>query len=191
MMKYPKMQIDSQPFYKNRIFLIASGASIFLLITISILFFLIRTGSPIGPGQSNKGSNLPFYNQGGTTGKTGAQSVPTLGQQPLSTTPSTEKKPVQAIPPPKAEFGRWVDNSKKIPDQIASIPQKIYNFQPPLTQEEINQKLPVKVTPSPEMIYRYHFYITRAQENQLIQPPKLSPIQRAQSLIVEFGAVNQ
>lgn len=57
-----------------------------------------------------------------------------------------------------------------------------------IQQKEVDVKLPLKIESlnNPKVL-RYHFYISAAN-NEIVKSPKLNPIQRAESLILELGS---
>ena len=58
-----------------------------------------------------------------------------------------------------------------------------------IPQKEIEKKLPLSFSMSPETVYRYHFFIDKAGDQQ-VKPPKITPIERQEFMVVELGAIS-
>lgn len=57
-----------------------------------------------------------------------------------------------------------------------------------IPQAEVDEKLPLIMSPQPEKVYRYHFFIT-PHIPATGSTPRLDPIKRGKSTLVELGAV--
>jgi hypothetical protein len=58
-----------------------------------------------------------------------------------------------------------------------------------IPQNEIDKKLPLTITPQPNAVFRHHYHLTSAGKNEKSNPPKLSPLERKEFMVVELGAV--